>query len=174
MRDRLALEEAREIDTVIFDKTGTLTEGEFGVVGMAVAAGWDEDAGPGAGRRRRGRLGAHHRPRHPPGSARSAGLALPAVTDFEALKGRGVRAPLATARTVYVGGPRLLEMLDLALPETLAGFAAAGRRQGPDAWSTWCEDGQVAAAFALADVIRPESRAGRAAAARDGRRRWPC
>ena len=32
-----------EIDTVIFDKTGTLTEGEFGVVGMATADGWDED-----------------------------------------------------------------------------------------------------------------------------------
>ena len=27
VRDRLALEEAREIDMVIFDKTGTLTEG---------------------------------------------------------------------------------------------------------------------------------------------------
>ena len=27
VRDRLALEEARHIDTVIFDKTGTLTEG---------------------------------------------------------------------------------------------------------------------------------------------------
>ena len=42
VRDRLALEEAREIDTVIFDKTGTLTKGEFGVVGMATVEGWDE------------------------------------------------------------------------------------------------------------------------------------
>jgi Cu2+-exporting ATPase len=42
VRDRLALEAARDIDTVIFDKTGTLTRGEFGVVGMATADGWDE------------------------------------------------------------------------------------------------------------------------------------
>ncbi|MGC8839745.1 MAG: HAD-IC family P-type ATPase, partial [Anaerolineae bacterium] len=30
VRDRLALEAAREIDVVVFDKTGTLTQGEFG------------------------------------------------------------------------------------------------------------------------------------------------
>ena len=42
VRERLALEKAREIDIVIFDKTGTLTRGEFGVVGMAVADGLDE------------------------------------------------------------------------------------------------------------------------------------
>ncbi len=36
VRNRLALEGAREIDMVVFDKTGTLTKGEFGVVGMAV------------------------------------------------------------------------------------------------------------------------------------------
>jgi len=42
VRDRLALERARLIDTVIFDKTGTLTEGRFGVVGMAIAPGWTE------------------------------------------------------------------------------------------------------------------------------------
>jgi len=44
VRDRLALEEARLIDTVIFDKTGTLTRGEFGVVGIAVVDGLDESS----------------------------------------------------------------------------------------------------------------------------------
>lgn len=43
VRDRLALEAARDIDVVVFDKTGTLTEGKFGVVGMAVAEGWHEN-----------------------------------------------------------------------------------------------------------------------------------
>ncbi|HIE25118.1 MAG TPA: HAD family hydrolase, partial [Anaerolineales bacterium] len=42
VRDRLALETAREINTVIFDKTGTLTLGEFGVVAIATANGWNE------------------------------------------------------------------------------------------------------------------------------------
>ncbi|MFV9675992.1 MAG: HAD-IC family P-type ATPase, partial [Anaerolineales bacterium] len=43
VRDRLALEKAREINTVIFDKTGTLTKGEFGVVDIATEDGWSED-----------------------------------------------------------------------------------------------------------------------------------
>jgi Cu2+-exporting ATPase len=43
VRNRLALEQARLIDTVVFDKTGTLTRGEFGVVAMQTAPGWNED-----------------------------------------------------------------------------------------------------------------------------------
>jgi len=43
VRDRLALEKAREIDAIIFDKTGTLTKGEFGVVDVATADGMDVD-----------------------------------------------------------------------------------------------------------------------------------
>lgn len=39
VRNRLALEAAREIDMVIFDKTGTLTQGQFGVVDMVTADG---------------------------------------------------------------------------------------------------------------------------------------
>ena len=35
IRERIALEGARKIDTVIFDKTGTLTEGAFGVVSFS-------------------------------------------------------------------------------------------------------------------------------------------
>lgn len=34
VKQRLALEEARNIDTVLFDKTGTLTKGEYGVVNI--------------------------------------------------------------------------------------------------------------------------------------------
>ncbi len=60
VRDRLALEEAREIDMVIFDKTGTLTTGEFGVVGVAASRRTGRRPGPGAGGGRRGRFGAHH------------------------------------------------------------------------------------------------------------------
>jgi len=37
IRDRIAMEEARNLDTVIFDKTGTLTKGEQGVVGVETA-----------------------------------------------------------------------------------------------------------------------------------------
>ena len=60
VRDRLALEEAREIDVVIFDKTGTLTTGEFGVVGLAASRWTGRKPGPGPGGSGRGRFRAHH------------------------------------------------------------------------------------------------------------------
>jgi len=43
VRNRLALEAARDINVVVFDKTGTLTEGKFGVVGVSTAQGWEPD-----------------------------------------------------------------------------------------------------------------------------------
>src|SRR6266508_3848734 len=42
VRNRLALEAAREIDVIIFDKTGTLTKGEQGVVAMKAIKDIDE------------------------------------------------------------------------------------------------------------------------------------
>ncbi|MCI0550548.1 MAG: HAD-IC family P-type ATPase, partial [Anaerolineae bacterium] len=43
VRNRLALEAAREIDVIIFDKTGTLTKGEQGIVAIKATNGSDED-----------------------------------------------------------------------------------------------------------------------------------
>ena len=42
VKDRLALERMRSIDTVLFDKTGTLTKGQHVVTGVAAAGGLDE------------------------------------------------------------------------------------------------------------------------------------
>ena len=44
VRNRLAMEQARDIDTVVFDKTGTLTRGELGVVDVVARNGLDEEA----------------------------------------------------------------------------------------------------------------------------------
>ena len=155
VRDRLALEDARQIDMVIFDKTGTLTQGEFGVVGIAAAEGWDEDEALA--------LAAaieadseHTIARGIRQSAEARKLTPPPMTSFEAIKGRGVRAR-RDGKAVYMGGPRLLEMLDLRLPDSLARFEAAASEKGQSVIHLVEED-RVIAAFALADVIRPESR----------------
>ncbi|RME91482.1 MAG: HAD family hydrolase, partial [Anaerolineae bacterium] len=81
---------------------------------------------------------------------------LPVVSRFEALKGRGVRAEI-NGQSLYVGGPRLLEMLDIALPEALATFT---EQSGAKAQSVvyLADERRVLAAFAVADVIRPESK----------------
>ena len=90
VRDRLALERARLIDTIIFDKTGTLTEGRFGVVGMAAAPGWTEERVLALAAAVEGDS-EHTIARGIRSAAEERKLTLPRVTDFEALKGRGVR-----------------------------------------------------------------------------------
>ncbi|MGQ9555707.1 MAG: heavy metal translocating P-type ATPase [Anaerolineae bacterium] len=154
VRDRLALEAARAVDIVIFDKTGTLSKGEQGVVGMAVAGDWTEEGALALAATAEGDS-EHVIARAMRQAAQERRLALPAVSSFEALKGRGVRAQ-SNGRTVHVGGPSLLEMLALQPAPGLAAFAEEAGRRGQTVVYL-VEDGQVAAAFALADVIRPES-----------------
>jgi Cu2+-exporting ATPase len=155
VRNRLALEEARRIDTVIFDKTGTLTKAEFGVVGIAAIDGWTEERAlaltaavegdsehtMAAGIRR---------------TAHDRSLALPAVSGFEAIKGKGVRAA-HDGKEVHVGGPKMLEMLGAAVPEELRRFDQEASGRGQSVVYLFVERRPVAA-LALADVVRPESR----------------
>jgi Cu2+-exporting ATPase len=155
VRDRLALEAAREIDTVIFDKTGTLTEGEFGVVDMATVEGWDDDRALALALAIEGDS-EHLIARGIRRRAGERGVTPPPVGDFEAIKGRGIRAT-RDGHAVYVGGPRLLEMLALDLPDNLARFTDAAGQKGQSAVYL-VDERQVVAVFALADVVRPESR----------------
>jgi len=155
VRDRLALEEARKIDVVIFDKTGTLTEGKFGVVGTATAPGWDE--------KRALALAAaveadseHLIARGIRRRAEEAGVQAVAVTGFEAVKGRGVKAAY-NGKSVRLGGPRLLEELMPDLPEPLATFRDVANHKGQTVVYL-VEDRAAVAAFVLADVVRTQSR----------------
>jgi Cu2+-exporting ATPase len=160
VRDRLALEEARQVDTVIFDKTGTLTEGRFGVVDMATANG--VPGSPGIEEEEALALTAavegdseHTIARGIRRAAEERELSLPKVSDFEAIKGRGVQAS-RDGDTVHVGGPRLLEMLELDVPESLVDFREKAQAKGQSVIYL-IQEKEVEAAFALADVIRPES-----------------
>ena len=155
VRDRLALETARNLDVVVFDKTGTLTKGEHGVVGVHTVPGVDEDEAL-ALTAAAERDSEHMLARAIVRSADERGLKLPDVRDFKALPGRGVEAGI-DGRTVNVGGPRLLESLGLKVPEELAGAVEQARSAGQTLVYLAVE-GKVQAAIALADVVRPESR----------------
>lgn len=155
VRDRLALEQAREINTVIFDKTGTLTKGAFGVVAMATAEGWDEAQALALAAAVEGDS-EHTIAQAIRRTAEERNLEQPAVSNFEAIQGRGARAIMGE-HTLHVGGPRMLEMLELTLPPLLAQFEEAASGKGQSVVHL-IQDDQVAASFALADVIRPESR----------------
>lgn len=155
IRDRRALEEAREIDTIIFDKTGTLTEGRFGVVDMAVAPGWDTSQVLALAQ------GVEGDSEHPiahgiRAKAAESGVHPLVVSDFEAIKGRGIQARW-DGKTVLVGGPRLLEMTQTTLSPEMDAFRQKADSQSHTAVYLLVED-EVVAGFALADVIRPESK----------------
>ena len=156
VRDRLALEKAREIDTLIFDKTGTLTKGEFGVVDLRTVENWDPDLALALAAVVEGDS-EHTIAQGIRRAAEERELNFPAVTGFEAIQGRGVRA-LWEERQIYVGGPRLLESLQLRLPETLFAFEQQASTRGQSVVHL-VVSGEAVASFALADVIRPESRA---------------
>jgi len=154
VRDRSSLEAAREIDTVIFDKTGTLTTGDQGIVGIAAVGETSEEDALVLAAAIEGDS-EHHIARAIVTAAQEKEVDPPQVTDFKALKGRGVRARYQD-REVYVGGPRLLEKLEIPLPEKIADFSQKSGEKG-QAVIYLIRGSEVLAAFALADVIRPES-----------------
>jgi Cu2+-exporting ATPase len=154
VRDRLALEKAREIDTVIFDKTGTLTRGEFGVVNIAAADGIDERNVLALAAAIEGDS-EHTIARGIRKKAEELTVSLPKVTNFEAIKGRGVQAVSAGSK-VYIGGPRMLETLELELPETLYAFEKSASDKGQSVVHVIREQ-SVIGSLALADVVREES-----------------
>ncbi|MHA2402862.1 MAG: heavy metal translocating P-type ATPase, partial [Candidatus Kariarchaeaceae archaeon] len=154
VRDRLAMEEARDIDIVIFDKTGTLTKGEFGVVGIASRDGWEGDQALAVAAAIEGDS-EHTIARGIRQSAEERELSLPVVTEFEAIKGRGVKGVI-TGQTGYIGGPRMLEMLEIDLPEKIAQYESQAGEKGQSVVNLILEK-DVIASFAVADVIREES-----------------
>jgi Cu2+-exporting ATPase len=155
VKDRLALERMRTVDTVLFDKTGTLTKGEPTVSGVAVVDG-DED--------RLLRLAAaveadseHPLARAIVAAARTqAAGQLPVAGDFGSMTGRGVQATVDGAG-VAVGGPALLRELEVAEPEVLAEQVGAWKRRGATVLYVVRED-KVMGALSLEDAVRPESR----------------
>jgi len=160
VKDRLALERMRTVDTVLFDKTGTLTKGEPGVTDVATASSSGGLTGDEALRLA---AAAERDSEHPVARAlvRAAAETAEAapqearVESFRSLTGSGVSARVDGV-DVAVGGPGLLRDLALEAPADLA--AATEPWRGDGAAVLWLvRSGGVVAAFALRDEVRPES-----------------
>jgi Cu2+-exporting ATPase len=154
VRDRLALEKAREIDIVVFDKTGTLTRGEFGVVDIVAVNNWDAEKALAMASAIEGDS-EHTIARAIRLSAKDKKLTLPKVSNFEALKGLGVKV-VSDQHNYYIGGPRLLEKLNLEMPQELKTLTENADSKGQSIVYL-IQDQQLVAGFVLSDVIRPES-----------------
>jgi len=155
VRDRLALEEARKLDVIVFDKTGTLTEGKFGIVAIESADGKDAEevlalAAAVEGDSEHLIAKSFYR------TTEEKKIKVPTADKFEAIKGRGIRAYVA-GKQYHVGGPRLLELLQVSLPKKLQAFT---KRAGEKGQSVVYLVGnkKTLAAFSLADVVRKESK----------------
>ena len=151
VKDRLALESMRTVDTVLFDKTGTLTQGEPTVTDIHAVDGHDADTVLAAA------AAAETDSEHPlaraiTGAAHARRLNLSAATDFSSSPAVGVSAQVDGCR-VQVGGPNLLEQEG----GHELNVADAWRADGAIILHVLL-DGQVVGALKLADEIRPESR----------------
>ncbi len=155
VRNRVGLEAARTVDTVIFDKTGTLTLGEFRVVELTVAEGEDEDALLAAAAAVEGDS-EHPIARGIVATAKDRDLSIPDVTDFRSITGKGV-AGTVDGKTYMLGGPALLEAESATADGRLEHAADEAAERGQAAIHL-LRDGHVVAVFAVADAIREESR----------------
>jgi Cu2+-exporting ATPase len=154
VKDRLALERARNLDLVIFDKTGTLTRGSPAVSEIVSAQGTTE------GDLLARAAAVESNSEHPLAKAIAAeakrrGVSHLSSSNFVALPGRGAEA-LVGGEKIAIGGPRLLTEVKLKAPPEIEKLA-----------TTWASDGmtvlyvvaqtRLLGAFAVEDEIRPES-----------------
>ncbi|CAM3617160.1 heavy metal translocating P-type ATPase [Isoptericola cucumis] len=154
VKDRLALESMRTVDTVLFDKTGTLTKGEPTVSDVVTASGGAD--GPDADGVLALAAAAESDSEHPLAKAivRAAaerGLTVPRARDFSSSPAVGVVATV-DGHEVRVGGPRLLEEQGAAEVRE----AEAWRADGAIILHV-LRDGVVVGGLKLADEVRQES-----------------
>lgn len=155
VKQRLSLEAARNVDVVLFDKTGTLTKGEYGVTDAWPVVAKDESelftlaAAVDA-------HSEHYISRAVLAEAKRRGLMLPTMKDFERLPGKGVRGVVG-GRTVSVGGEHILEDAGTAVPSVVADRIHQESEKGKTVIYVLREK-ELMGVFALADIIREESR----------------
>jgi len=154
VKDRLALERARNLDMVIFDKTGTLTRGSPALSGVVAAPGGNEsdvltDA-----------AAVEANSEHPLAKAivdeaKRRNLPSLQVSGFESLPGRGAQAQV-NGKIVMIGGPRLLTERNVTVPPEIERSTTQWASEGKTVLFVAAE-GKLLGAFAIEDEIRPES-----------------
>lgn len=153
IRDRAAFERARNLDAAVFDKTGTLTEGRFGVSDVVLLGAGDENEELAFA------AAAESQSEHPiahgiVAEAKDRGLAVPKASDVSNITGEGIVAK--------VGGQdiRIVSPGHLARQGKAVGNARLAELEGQGKTVVvLVRGGEPRALFALADIVRPESKA---------------
>ncbi len=155
IRQRLALESARNISVVLFDKTGTLTKGEFGVVQvLPYGDHFEVDVVSLA-------ASINSYSEHPlakaiiqEAAARSIGLQQ--TDSFIRLPGKGAKARV-NGKESYIGSDQLLLDMHIAVSKHHEERVGELELEGKTV-NHVIQDGKLVGSIALADVVRPESR----------------
>lgn len=148
-----ALQQLRDVAVVAFDKTGTLTQGKPALTDLILDDDFEHDEVLAL------IAAVEARSEHPiaeaiVAAAEQQGLALGAVTEFEAIAGNGVRARV-DGRLVTIGSQRHLSHLDFS------DFTAAIDKLADEGKTPVFAaiDDKLAAAIVVADSIKPTSKA---------------
>ncbi len=164
VRQRAALESARNLNVVLFDKTGTLTKGEQGVTNiigsdpakaLAITAALEQDSEHPVARAITKYASANKTPKLN-------------ITDFSALPGRGVRAKI-DGTYAYAGGPQMMKELGVKIDKALLNATQKASNDGKTVVFA-VENKSILGAIILDDVIREESRTAVAALHSMGKR----
>jgi P-type Cu+ transporter len=149
-----SLETAGRVRAVVLDKTGTLTVGAMSVRAITTDAGSvEQDVLRLAGALER--ASDHPVARAIVAAAMARVPELPDVTEFASVPGGGVRGTV-DGRQVIAGSLDFVTSAGLPVPVTLRGAVDTAEDEGQTTvLAGW--DGSVRAAFAVGDVIRPES-----------------
>ncbi len=151
IKDRLALESMRTVNTVLFDKTGTLTKGEPVVSTVSVTAGGSEAEVLALA------AAVEADSEHPLAkaiikAAKTRGLTVPKASDFQASTAVGVTGTVQ-GQLVSVGGPNMLDSHGVRPLDA----SEAWKSEGSIILHVLA-DGEVIGAIGLADEVREESR----------------
>lgn len=152
IRDRAAFERARNLDAVVFDKTGTLTEGLFGVSDTVLLAGGSEEE------ELRFAASVESHSEHPiaqgiVAAAKERGIDFPAPGNVRNLTGEGIVAEVE-GQDIRIVSPGHLARQGNPVPGSRLGeLEAEGKTV-----VVLVRNSVPRALFALADIVRPESR----------------
>ncbi|MDR1900954.1 MAG: heavy metal translocating P-type ATPase [Treponema sp.] len=170
-----ALETAHKINTVVFDKTGTITEGKPTVTDVIPARGIGQDY------LLQITASAEKNSEHPLGQAivlgaQDKGLELLTASRFESLTGRGIEVEIDSPSMdaggspagirhpyrVVVGNRKLMDEQGISLAELESDnmAAASDRLAGEGKTPMYAAfNGRLAGIIAVADVVKPSSKA---------------
>ena len=149
------LQRAKSLDAIILDKTGTLTEGRPQITDIVPANGLSRDellrlvAAAESGSE-------HPLSRAVVDAAVDASIALPEVSNFEALTARGVRATVE-GHAVLAGNRRLYTEAGITIPVAVLAEIDQLERRGRTVVIA-AIDGEIAGVLAIADELKQNAR----------------